>query len=699
MRSVKRAMLLAGAAILAAGPGWAQSTPATPAASPEPAATSTPAAPAAVPGSTAASPPEASKTTPANNTPADPNAKPAGQTTADAPAAPALGTGLATTGAIGEPAARNEIVAAAEKRLGEKPFVSRFDGEDVAALSAFYKGRSEPLWIKDGALTARATATADEIRKADDWGLQASAFDLPALSAGATPEQQGEAEAKLSLAVLKYARAARGGRVEPLSISNIWDMKPPVREPKSVLADIADNAAPGSYLTGLHPKHPQFEKLRQALIKARGPQETEKIDEALLVKLPTASASVKPGQEHDDIAALRKRLKVEAQSSGNERLYDARLEAAVRAFQEDKGIKATGVLDKKTRAALNAEGEPKKRDSKSEVDRIVVNMERWRWLPEDLGKLYVINNIPEYVGRVYKGDEALWEERIIVGQPTWPTPILAAQMQYIVFHPEWGVPDGIKMKELLPRLKQASGGGGFFEELFGGGSSGGGRVLAAYGLKPSINGRPVDPNSINWNKVDIRQFSFVQPAGGQNPLGEVKFRFPNRHDVYMHDTTQRGLFAQSFRALSHGCIRVQNPRKLSEVLLAEDKGWSKDKSNGMYAGGGEVALDKPIPVYLAYFTARVDGEGKLRTYSDIYGHDGRLLSALAGRAVRYNAPEASSPDLVADASDGNYEPAGEPSPRKAKGKKGKEPAAMPRRKGDTTGDILTNAISGVLSNF
>ena len=592
------------------------------------------------------------------------------------------------------------VLEASVRKLGDKAFASKANAEDRAALAAFYQTRIAPLWLTDGALNGRATSIIAEIKKADDWGLQASAFELPEVADGASPDVLGEAEARLSLAVLKYARHARGGRVEPLSISNIWDMKPTLKDPKAVLSEIADNAAPDAYLTALHPKHTGFHNLRQALLKARGSQEPDKIVEALKIKLPDGE-NIKPSAEHSDITILRKRLKIDAQSASNETLFDARLEAAVRAFQNENGIKANGVLNAKTRSAFNREGEPKKADPSRGTDRIVINMERWRWLPEDLGAMHVMNNIPEFMGRVKKGEQTLWEEKIIVGLPTWPTPILTSSMQFVIFNPEWGVPDGIKVKELLPRLKRASGnsGGGFFDQLFGGGSSSGGaRVLAAYGLRPSINGRPVDANSVDWNRVDIRSFSFVQPSGGQNPLGTVKFRFPNRHDVYMHDTTQRGLFVQSHRALSHGCIRVENPRKLAEALLGEDKGWSAQKVGSMFSGGGgsnEVTLTKEVPVYLTYFTARADSDGKVKTFGDLYGHDSRLMQALAGRAVKYDAPDHSNGE-VADAT-GSYVPAAGPSSKRNGNKKASQQAAR-RPQNETAGDILSNALSGLLAN-
>jgi L,D-transpeptidase YcbB len=593
--------------------------------------------------------------------------------------------------------AGNSVVEAIRSELADKSATGKANADHVAALSTFYASRSTPLWLKDGAFTDKAAAAIKEIKNADAYGLESSAFALPELTSGATDAAQADADVKLSLAVLKYAHFARGGRVEPLSLSNILDMKPPLKDPKDVLADISQSDKPDAYLRGLHPKHAGFEKLRQALAAARGPQVEEKIDEALKIKIPEGK-TVKPGDESDDIALLRKRLKVEAASASNERLLDAKLEAALKAFQEDNDLKVNGQLTAKTRTVLNREGEPKNAEPKRDIERILVNMERWRWLPEDLGNFYVMNNIPEFMSRVVKSDKDVLTQKIIVGQPTWPTPVLTASMEFVIFHPEWGVPDGIKVKELLPRLKRASaqysGAGGFFDQLFNGGqpTGGGARVMAAYKLNPTINGRPVDANAVDWNRVDIRQFSFVQPAGAENPLGLVKFRFPNRHDVYMHDTPQKGLFAQSFRALSHGCMRLDQPRKLAEVILGEDKGWSSDKVGGLYAGtSNEIKLSSPVPVYLTYFTVRVDDDGKLQKFGDIYGHDERLASALQGRVIRYDAPNHSDEgeSSISDNSD---------APVASKKSSNKKVDAKAKRNTQSAGNILTDALNGLLAN-
>ena len=602
------------------------------------------------------------------------------------------------------PAASDPVLDGVRRKLAGKSIIGpNDDDDDVAALAAFYGARATPLWTSGSGFTEKAAGVIAELKKAGDWGLDANAFVVADLASSASPEAQADAEVALSLAALKYARYARGGRVEPLSLSNILDMKPPLKDPKAVVAELAGSASPDSYLRGLNPKHAEFEKLRQALLKARGPQEPEdKLDDALKIKLPAEGSAFKLGNTHGEIALLRKRLKVEAATSSEDFLFDAKLEAALKAFQEAHDLKANGVLSNKTRAALNREGATKKVDHKGRVDLILVNMERWRWLPEDLSAFYVMNNIPEFISRVVKGGEEVLKQKIIAGQPTWPTPVLTSSMEFIIFHPEWGVPDGIKVKELLPRLKRASGqSGGFLEELFSGGNAGAGaRVLQAYKLTPTLNGRPVDANQIDWNRVDIKRFSFVQPAGAENPLGIVKFRFPNRHDVYMHDTPQRGLFAQSFRALSHGCMRLENPKRLAEVLLGEDKGWGPDKIRDLLSGAAasnEVRLSKPIPVYLTYFTARVGPEGKLETYSDIYGHDERLLSALAGRPVKYNPPDHSKDDYVAagEPVDDAVVPSGK---KRKKISAGGPPAYTKKAYGDTAADFIGNAFNGLLAN-
>ena len=507
-----------------------------------------------------------------------------------------------------------------------------------------------------------------EISRAENWGLPAAAFDVPSPAiSGLTPEAAADAEIQVALAVLKYARFARGGRINPASISQLMDQKPKLVPPKTVLTEIAAADKPDAYLTSLQPKHPQFEALRQMLIKLRGGEVKEEVapteDPALSVQLPMGRI-IRPGGTDPQVALLRQRLKAPASDPMMDNVYDDQLQAAVKAFQSSKGLTPDGIVGNGTRQVLNGGPKPAavSQTNDSKVERILINMERWRWLPVDMGEFHVWDNVPEFLTRVVKSNNVIHTDEIIVGQPSWPTPVFSADMKTVVFRPSWGVPDGIKSKELAPLLRKSSGGAGFFG-IFGGGYSAQ-AVLDAYDLKAYANGRQVDPNSVDWSSVDIRRFSFQQPPGPKNVLGDVKFLFPNSHDVYMHDTPERNLFGKSFRALSHGCMRVHEPRRLAEVLLAEDKGWSADKVQSMFSSGGEVALAKHIPVHVTYMTARVDENGKLQTYGDFYGLDGRTAAALTGKSIRFEQP-AYADDVVASRRSGGPAASSQQSPQAA----------------------------------
>jgi murein L,D-transpeptidase YcbB/YkuD len=484
-----------------------------------------------------------------------------------------------TTGALqstDQPQPPSPSPALTTLRTKLSAFSQKANRDDLAATVAFYRApNGQLLWVTESGLSDKGRAVIAEIRRADDWGLRTSDFALPQLPAGdLSPEAQADAESKLTLAVLKYARYARGGRIgDPSRISKLLDRAPPLLPPKRVLADIAVADAPDAYLRGLHPKQEQFGKLRQLLLKLRRGDDGEK-----------------------EIA-----------------------------FGES--------LQKAVPQLKLASTKPQSTKSAAEIDRILVNMERWRLMPVDLGALYVWNNVPEFLTRVVKSGKVINSDRIVAGQPAWPTPSFSADMTTIVFHPSWGVPDGIKRKELAPILRNSSGGGllGLFT-----GTQSSQAVLQAQKLQVYYKGRPIDPNQVNWSSVNIAAYDFRQPPGPTNVLGAIKFLFPNKHDVYMHDTPDRSLFTRSFRGLSHGCMRVGDPRRLAEVLLAEDKGWSKDKIASLFNGGTQsVELSTRIPVHNTYFTAMVDYEGNLRTFGDLYGLDARVGRALLGRKVRF----------------------------------------------------------------
>ncbi len=507
---------------------------------------------------------------------------------------------------------------------------------DRAAVVAFYGERTATIWVTADGYTARVRDAMAEIAKADDWGLSAKAFELPPADlAERSPAALADAEIKLSLAVLKYARHARGGRLEPVQVSRNFDQKPPLRDPKLVLQEVAATDAPAGYLRELHPKHAQFGLLREALLKVRagsgaerGPEKAEK-----LVRIPDGP-TLKLGMQHPHVKLLRQRLRL-PQPEGAEDLYDLGVQEAVAAFQRTKSLRANGQLNSRTRGALN-NVETLRPAFGSEEQRLVINMERWRWMPEDLGEFHVWDNIPEYQTRVLKRGQMLHQAKIIVGRVETQTTIFSANMRYVIFGPEWGVPDSIKVNEILPYLRPSMD-GGFFG--IGGGVTDT-RVLEKHNLRVSQNGRPVDPSQIDWSSVDIKKYNFVQPSGPGNVLGAVKFRFPNRHDIYMHDTPQRELFDKTVRTFSHGCIRVHNPGRFAEVLLEEDKGWSAGRVKELMARGGnvEVTLTKQIPVHITYFTMVAGEDGQVRSFGDVYGHDRRISAALSGRPMPIEPP-------------------------------------------------------------
>jgi murein L,D-transpeptidase YcbB/YkuD len=411
-----------------------------------------------------------------------------------------------------------------------------------------------------------------EIAAADDWGLKAGDFELPAaLAAGADTAAMADAEFKLALAVLEYARHARGGRMDPTDLSFNIDRKPPLLEPLKVLADAASAGEVDAYLRKLHPQHPQFELLRQKYLEAK--------------RAPVAAP-------------------------------------------------AAASVETSPQAKSKTAKQPKQaRDETRLATRILYNMEMWRWMPEELGAVYVSSNIPEFMMRVVKADKVIHEERIIAGKVENQTPIFSDMMEHIVFHPFWGVPDSIKVKEIWPGL------------------AGGGSVLERNGLRIQKGGRDIDPSTVNWSSTDIRQFHVYQPPGGSNVLGVVKFMFPNKHQVYMHDTPTKTLFNSTQRTFSHGCMRVRNPVRLAEVLLENDKGWDAGRVGGLVKGGPQnnhVYMDKKIPVHVTYFTAVVGSDGKLQTFPDVYGHEPKIQMGLDGKAhlIVKKKPSLSPPDVV-----------------------------------------------------
>ena len=568
----------------------------------------------------------------------------------------ALAVGVSLPGLAAEPDGPAELIGKTEAiRIAIQDQVGANSMPDVAeqiALAEYYSvsGR-KPLWVDENGLTKRGKAVMAEIAKADDYGLRTSDYKLPKLS-GFNPaapnatETLADAELKISAAAIEYASDARGGRITPQSLSKNLDPSLFLPKPAEVLAFIAIRSDPAAYLRSFQPTHPQFEALRKELIAERGgnaPQQQE-VSGPEDVVIP-AGPALKLGVEHGQVALLRKRLEVPVKDGANEYVFDAELREAVKAFQRTQGGKADGIVGRGTRRLLNGnEAAAPQVSGQQKIDLLLVNMERYRWLPQDLGSFYVKVNIPAFKVSV-KGDEGtVWESRVVVGKTHTQTPIFNDEMEEIVFRPNWYVPNSIKTNEIAPYLRR---GGGFF----GGGWDT--SVLKRQGLRiRGVSGRDIDPDTIDWGRSDIRRYEVYQPPGPRNVLGLVKFRFPHSHDVYLHDTTQKHLFANAVRAESHGCMRVQNPDQFATVLLKHDQDWTAARvSSAMQSGANanKILLKQNIPVYLTYFTAVVDENGKLQQHRDLYGHDRRMVAALNGRPI-----PAGLPDNATVSSSANY---------------------------------------------
>jgi L,D-transpeptidase YcbB len=427
------------------------------------------------------------------------------------------------------------------------------NADDLAALEAFYAARTTPVWMTEMGFSAKGQQALFEIEKAGDWGLDPADFELPLAAAlPASPEAQGLAELKLNLAILKYARYARGGRFTPSKISSLFDQTPPLRDPKIVLAEIEAADAPDAYLQSLHPKHEQFVRLRQALLKARGKDED--------------------GKSEDDKSEDDK-------TAGNER----------------------------------------------DIKRLVINMERWRWMPENLGSIYVWNNSAAFMLYVVKDGKTIFADKTLIGTIGYATPVFTTPMTTIVFNPDWNAPETVVKENLLPPLQRKNY-----------------SILRVHKLFVSYNGTPVDPTKVDWNRVNVLNYTFSQRAGPHNNLGKVKFLFPNRHTVYMHDTlpVRKKYFKKPVRTIGHECVRMEKPDRFAELLLAESNGWPAARVKELWDKGvnSSVPLEKKIPVHMVYLTAVVDESGKVETSADVYGLDNRLATALFGNATGFPMP-------------------------------------------------------------
>ena len=576
-------------------PAPAASAPAPVAAAPEPAPLPAPAATAAAPSAPA---PAATAATPA------PEPAPA---TASAPvAAPAVAAATPTPApqpdqtAAQPAAAPASTLNAADAAIADQLRTmssGKFDKDignkkDRIVIDAFYSGRDyAPLWITDGKVNDQAKAAINYLHHVDADGLDPADYVTPDF-ASADPAALADAEVKLSMAMITYAHHASVGRVHWSRVSPDISYETKAPEPADVLAAMVEAKDIPLVLDSYEPQMPQYKALKAKLAEYRaGKSDPSKPQIA-------AGPAPKIGAQDERVPELRARLDVPGDGSST---YDKALADAVKKYQQEHELKVTGLLTPQTIEAMNGKQPDKP------IDIILANLERWRWMPHDLGENYVIVNLADFTLRVMHDGKLDWMTRIVDGKPDKATPIMQGEMKFITINPTWHVPPSIVNGEYLPALAQDP------------------TVLDRMGLKVAKN--PDGSTSI-W-----------QPPGEKNALGRIRFNFPNKFLVYQHDTPDKYLFAYDKRAYSHGCMRVQDPQKYAEVLLSiirPHDGYSEDRIRKMIAEGSEQDIQFPtfMPVNLTYQTAFVDDNGKLQFRDDVYGRDRQLLAILKGSELK-----------------------------------------------------------------
>ena len=458
----------------------------------------------------------------------------------------------------------------------------------LEAVRGVYAARAyAPLWVAGNGLTPAGASALARLLRADEDGLDLSAFALPtAPPTDATPERLAQVEAVLSEAVVAYAMQASGARLVPTHISPLITAHPGVANPAAVLATVSTAPDPDATLDGFNPQQRGYADLRAqlALLGAETP--------ALPPRIPSGP-SLGIGMVDPRVPKLRERLGAPAPAAGADPLaYDLRLALAVAAFQRTRGLPATGALTPATVDALS--GSP----AVGRRALILANMEMWRWEPHAMGEQRIEINIPDYTLRLMDGDTLVHEARVIVGKPDTPTPIFSNEMRYILVNPIWRVPDSIIKKEMAPKLAE-------------------------------------DPNYLTRHGFEVTQVGdrlvVRQPPGEGNALGHILFMFPNEHAVYLHDTPGRGLFAVARRDFSHGCVRVQQPMRLAELVMGgAGSGWTAGRLQSLLGKAERtVPLPHTIPIHLEYFTEFVDDAGALQDREDIYGIAERVAGTIA----------------------------------------------------------------------
>lgn len=480
-------------------------------------------------------------------------------------------------------------------------------------LRRFYRQRAfAPVWLRREGLLPEAEALLGVLGQAEAEGLQPRHYHLREIRrrlAGPYDDalQLAQLDLLLTAAFLDYSSDVYHGRVDPNRLDPDWSMRRPALDGVDLLGRALDGHLDG-LLRSLPPAQQGYLRLRHALKRYR-----QIVTQGGWPRIPEGEL-LRQGVRDKRVVALRRRLTIAGDLTavnGDPELYDAEVRQAVSRFQRRHGLSPDGRVGEETRRALNV-------SAARRLALLVINLERWRWLPRDADSRFVAVNMAGFELQVIEYREPVLEMRVIIGRDYRQTPLFQSQIDSVVLNPYWYIPPGIFQQDLLPRLRRDPG------------------LLERRGLRvfSSLNGQgeEVETAGIDWQKVgDDFPFTLRQGPGPGNPLGRVKFFLPNSHGIYLHDTPQRHLFRRTVRAFSSGCIRLERPLALAEYVLSRQAGWDRAAIDAAINEGKprRIALDAPLPVILMYWTAWVDSDGTVNFRDDIYGRDQRLVEALA----------------------------------------------------------------------
>ncbi len=479
-------------------------------------------------------------------------------------------------------------------------------------LSAFYQERQfAPVWTKRKQVAALIRA----IGESEADGLLAEDYHLSEIrrfnaDPPSTPFLRARYDLLLSDALFKLSWHLMNGKVDPEKLDSNWNISNGFSGDGLLwrLQNAIEREAIEDAIEQIRPAHPKYLSLKKALARYRS-----YVSAGGWPSIPSGPSIKQEGDVDERIPVLRRRLEitgemafrtaVDTSFASSAMVYDKELIDAVMVFQRRNGLEVDGVVGPRTLEALNI-------SASQRVDQIRINLERYRWFIGKLEPTFILVNIAGFTVQYVENGQLAWASRVIVGEPYWKTPVFRADMRYLIFNPSWNVPPGILRKEALPSLKNGTG------------------YLSRNGLQViDRNGAVVDPSSIDWGSYSAGSFPYRlrQPPGERNALGRVKFMFPNPHFVYLHDTPGKHLFDRSERAFSHGCIRLENPLELAEILLD----WKPEKIDSVLAAAKTrtVNLSRPIPVFLLYLTAVAEGDDVLFR-NDVYSRDAAVLKAL-----------------------------------------------------------------------